>query len=41
MLVGYEAGETLGFVLTGIGVLMVSMRQRQSRGGLTSSEASG
>lgn len=39
--VAYEAGETLGFVLTGIGVLMVSMRQRQGRRELTSSEASG
>ena len=39
--VAYEAVETLGFVLTGIGVLMVSMRQRQSRRDFTSSEASG
>jgi len=39
--VAYEAGETLGFVLTGIGVLMVSMRQRQSRGEVTSTQASG
>jgi len=39
--VGYEAAETLGFILTGIGVLMVSMRQRRSRSELTSSEASG
>lgn len=39
--VAYEAGETLGFVLTGIGVLMVSMRQRQTRREVISREASG
>ncbi|HEX2565862.1 MAG TPA: hypothetical protein VHL85_03325 [Burkholderiales bacterium] len=27
--IGYEAGETLAFILTGAGVLMVSMRQRR------------
>jgi hypothetical protein len=39
--VAYEAGETLGFILTGIGVLMVSVRQRRDRPALISSEASG
>jgi len=39
--VGYEAAETLSFILTGIGVLMVSMRQRESRREVISSEASG
>jgi hypothetical protein len=29
--IGYEAAETLSFILTGAGVLMVSMRQRREK----------
>ena len=36
--IGFEATETLAFILTGAGVLMVSMRQRREK--FTASETS-